>query len=164
MYTVRAIPANAGEGLGFIPLLVMGAATAVSAIVAKRRRDAANRVSPEDARNAVQQIYLELLERDPLNPYDPGIEGHADCLVKRQCTVDTIRTGILQGPEFRELQERKAARVYGAAATGAAAGSSPSSGAAAFAPSSFPSFGLGGLEQYLPLAIGGFVLLMFLRR
>ena len=60
-------------------------------------------VKGEDAIGAVNQIYLELLERPAIG--DPGSEAYVDCLVSGECDVDFVRTEVLSSPEFRTLQE-----------------------------------------------------------
>ena len=68
-------------------------------------------VKRSDAKKAVQQIYLELLLRDPFDPYDFGAKGKVDCLVEGWCDVDFLRTEVLKSDEFRALQEKMASQT-----------------------------------------------------
>lgn len=65
-------------------------------------------VKREDAEGAVNQIYLELLERPAIG--DPGSVPYVDCLVNGECDVDFVRTEVLSSPEFRALQEGRVQR------------------------------------------------------
>ena len=101
MYSV-----NSGHGLG-----VIWVKSPVSPPTIEQFTPLIHRQRPikrEDAVNAVNQIYLELLGRESLN--DPGAVPYVDCLVDRSCDVDSIRTEILQSPEFRTVQENRATR------------------------------------------------------
>lgn len=65
-------------------------------------------IKRKDADSAVNQIYLELLERPSID--DPGSEGFVRCLMTRECNVDFVRTEVLSSPEFRALQEGRVRR------------------------------------------------------
>lgn len=144
-----------GLGLPIVPI-IMG----VSAIVGLFRKPKKPKVTKEDAKNAVEQIYLELLERDPWNPYDQGAEGYVNCLVEGWCNTDFVRTEVLKAPEYRDVQARKAAKVYGTTPP------VPMSGAPGAPPPS--AFGdlipptIGGIPT--AYVAGGLVLLMLLKR
>lgn len=112
-------------------------------------------VKRSDAEKAVQQIYLELLLRDPLNPRDPGMKGFVNCLVAGWCDVDFVRTEILKSPEFRELQEKLVTQELERAKQ--------------FSGSSTFAFGLPALPSVvagvpLPVIIGGVVLLFLMMK
>ena len=72
-------------------------------------------VKRADAKKAVQQIYLELLLRDSLDPWDSGAAGYINCLVDGWCDVDFIRTEVLRSDEFRTLQGKMAMQQRGQA-------------------------------------------------
>ena len=112
-------------------------------------------VRREAAVGAVNQIYLELLGRESLN--DPGAVPYVDCLVDRSCDVDSIRTEILQSPEFRTVQDKRASSEREQARQ-QAAGETTS-----------PLALLGGIPSTiagvpLPYIIGGVGLLLLLRK
>lgn len=98
------------SGLGFpIVPIIMGVVSVVGAVKAKKK---SSKISDADAKSAVQQVYLELLERDPWNPNDPGAMGYVNCLLEGWCDVDFIRTEVLKSKEYKDVQMRKAAVVY----------------------------------------------------
>jgi hypothetical protein len=132
---------------------------------------AAPKVSRDEAKRAVQNIYLELLLRDPWSPYDAGAEGYVNCLVEGWCNTDFVRTEVIKSPEYRDKELARAQQVYGAAP---AAGSSlvPSPGAPSYGS---PSYGSpmamdGGITSMsiagIPVVYlaGGLVLLMLLKK
>lgn len=91
------------------------------------------KVSQDEAKRTIQQIFLEILEREP--DY-PGAQSMVDCLLSREndknfgpgsCNVDDLRTNVLKSQEYRDLQARKAAAVYGAPAPSGSPGSASSS-------------------------------------
>lgn len=159
-----------GLGLPIVPI-VMAAVSAVGAIVGSRRRKP--KVTREEAKRAVQAIYLELLSRDPWDPYDAGAEGYVNCLVEGWCDVDFVRTEVLKAPEYRDVEMRRAAQVYGLA-PGASAGISPvptvgGGLAPSLAPVGGPLAPAGGIPSEvfgIPIVylIGGVALLMLMRR
>lgn len=146
------------DGLGFpIVPIIMGASSLVGLFKGKKGKP---KVTEADAKKAVQQIYLELLERDPWNPHDAGAMGYVQCLVEGWCDTDFVRTEVLKSKEYHDVQQRKAAAAYGAAP-----GATPSSSSAGVLSPSFGSaFGGLNLGPYAPYLIGGVVLLMLLRR
>lgn len=144
--------------------IVMGASAVVGLFTKKKPK-----LTEADAKKAVQQVYLELLEREP--DY-PGAQGYVDCLIKGAqhdpsrgwCDVDFIRTELLKSQEYQDLQLRKAQQVYGVA-PGAAQGLAPSQGA----PGYYPPTGGGGVPGEIfgiPLVylIGVVALLMLMKR
>jgi len=165
---VQGVPRD-GLGIPVLPI-VMGVGSAVAAIVGKKKKP---KVMREAAKSAVAQIYLELLGRDPWNPYDAGAEGFVNCLVEGWCETDFVRTEVLKSSEYRDVEMRRAAQAYGALPAGGAlvpAGGVP---AAALAPGSaaggLAPFSGGGIPSTIagiPLVwlIGGVALLMLLRR
>lgn len=117
-------------------------------------------VKREDAIGAVNQIYLELLERPAIG--DPGSVGFVDCLVSGECDVDFVRTEVLSSPEFQRLQEVRVRKelearraTTSAMAPGAAGAALP--GLVAGLPSS-----VAGIP--LTYIIGGFAALLLLRK
>jgi hypothetical protein len=129
---------------------------------------AAPKVSRDEAKRAVQSIYLELLLRDPWSPYDAGAEGYVNCLVEGWCNTDFVRTEVIKAPEYRDKELARAQQVY--APTSAAASSyvpgasSPSSGGY------YPPMDAGGITSMSIAGIpvlylaGGLVLLMLLKK
>ncbi|MGH7259945.1 MAG: hypothetical protein ACREI9_04605 [Nitrospiraceae bacterium] len=127
----------------------------------------AAKYSEAQAKQAVQQVFLEILEREPNYP---GVQGYVDCLLEREnkknfgpgsCNVDDLRTMVLQSQEYRDLQARKAAAVYGAPAE---SGMVTTSGLP-FLPGAeggIMSMSVGGIP--LPILAGGLVLLMLLKK
>lgn len=135
-------------------------------------------MSRADAERVVKQIFLEILEREPSQDSlrDPKRAGHyVDCLVKRHdkslgerrfgpgtCSVDDIRTNVLNSEEYRQLQMRKAEAVYGAAPSG-----SDSSLPGAPGGGGVPGFSaLGGIDlsRHWPYILGGVVLITLLKK
>ena len=132
---------------------------------------AAPKISKDEAKRAVQSIYLELLLRDPWNPYDAGAEGYANCLVEGWCNTDFVRTEVIKSGEYRDKELARAQKVYAAAPGGAlpSGGSSlvpslPSSGGY------YPPMDAGGITSMTIAGIpvlylaGGLVLLMLLKK
>lgn len=123
------------------------------------------KVTKDDAKSAVQQIYLELLERDPWNPYDKGAEGYVNCLVEGWCNIDFVRTEVLKAPEYKDVQTRKAVAAYGPTQSGSVTTSGlpavPGS-AGGFNLSTLTAMQVGGIPV-LYLA-GGLVVFSLLRR
>ncbi len=114
-------------------------------------------VKREDAAGAVNQIYLELLERPAID--DPGSVGFVDCLVSGDCNVDFVRTEVLSSPEF---QAKQAGRVKKELEARQAA-----------TPTTAPSFTIPGVVAGLPSSvagipltyiIGGFAALLLLKK
>lgn len=166
MQCVQAVPR---DGLGFpiIPI-VMGVVSAVGALKGK----GGGKPKEADAKEAVRQIYLELLGREP----DPGAKGYIDCLIKGAqhdpnkgwCDVDFIRTEILKGSEYRDVEMRKAREAYGLA-PGGALPSSGAPGAAPYPPGAGPYPPAGdapGTIFGIPIlyVVGGVALLMLMKR
>lgn len=120
----------------------------------------APKVSQEEAKRAVQAIYLELFLRDPWNPYDAGAEGYVKCLTEGWCTTDYVRTEALNSPEYRDKELQRAQKVYGTAPGGAL----PSSGAPGYAPmdGGITSMTIAGIP--IVYLAGGVVLLMLLKK
>lgn len=155
MQCVQAVPRD-GLGLPIVPV-VIGAVSAIGGLFR-----GAPKVTEEDAKSAVRQIYLELLEREP----DAGAQGYIDCLYKGAqhdpsrgwCDVDFIRTELLKSQEYRDLQARKAAAVYGAPAP--AAGFAP--GGALPTGEGISTMTIAGIP--IVYLAGGLALLMLLRR
>lgn len=148
MYSTRPAP---GGGLGF-PILpiVMGASALVGLFKKKKPK-----ITEAQAKSVVQQSYLEILERDPWNPYDKAAEGFITCQLEGWCDADQIRTWLLQSDEYHKLQKKKAAEVYGSSAA-SGGGALPS-----FSAMGLPSE-IGGIP--LPYLAGGILLLLLLRR
>ena len=140
------------DGLGFpIGLAIAGGSALFGALKGKKKP----KVTREDAESAVRQVYLELLERDPFDPVDPGAEGYVTCLLEGWCDVDFVRTEVLKSPEFRNLQTRKAQAAF---ATPAQAGFVSTSGL-------LPSLPEGlDVGRIFPYALGAIVLLSLMRR
>lgn len=163
MQCVQCVPR---DGLGFPIVPIIMGASAVAGLFMKKK---GSKLTEADAKKLVQQIYLELLEREP----DPGAQGYIDCLIKGAqhdpdkgwCDVDFIRTELLKSPEYRDLQVRKAQEAYGLA-PGAAPGLAPSPGAPASGVYPPAGGGIPGEIFGIPLiyVIGGVALLMFMRR
>lgn len=113
-------------------------------------------VSKDVAKTAVQNIYLELLLRDPWNPYDAGAEGFVNCLVEGWCSTDFVRQEVIKSPEYADKELARAQAVYGA-------GGTASSAAMPYSP-------LGGIMSMTVAGIpvvylaGGLLLLSLLRR
>lgn len=135
------------NGLGFP--IVLPIALAVGSLVGGKLLKKKPKVTEADAKNAVQQVYLELFGRDPWSPYDRGAEGYVKCLVEGWCDIDFVRTELLKSQEYRDVQTRKAQAVFAPAATGAPVLSLP-----------------GGLDVggILPYALGGILLFSLLKR
>lgn len=133
----------------------------------------AAKISKDEAKRAVQSVYLELLLRDPWNPYDAGAEGYVNCLTEGWCDVDFVRTELIKSAEYRDKELARATKVYAAAAApgGAIPGSSlvPSSGSSFGAPGYAPVDG-GGIMSMTVAGIpivylaGGLVLFMMLKK
>jgi len=131
---------------------------------------AAPKVSKDEAKRAVANIYLELLLRDPWNPYDAGAEGYVNCLVEGWCNTDFVRTEVIKSGEYRDKELARAQKVYAAAPGGALP-----SGGSSFVPSSgdyspYAPMGGGGIMSMevggIPIVYlaGGLVLLMLLKK
>lgn len=129
---------------------------------------AAPKVSRDEAKRVVQNVYLELLLRDPWSPYDAGAEGYVNCLTGGWCNPDFVRTEVIKAPEYRDKELARAQKVYGAAPGGAVPGSSfaPSSGDS----SPYAPMGGGGIMSMevggIPIVYlaGGLALLMMLKK
>jgi len=100
-------------------------------------------VKREDAVGAVNQIYLELLERPAIG--DSGSVGFVDCLMSGECDVDFVRTEVLSSPEFRTLQESRVRKELEARQ--------------ATTPSMAPGVTLPGLVARLPSSVAGIPLM-----
>lgn len=142
-----------GLGFPFIPLIAAGVSTAISALRSKGK----DKVTSQDAENAVRQIYLELLEREP----DPGSQGFADCLVNGSCDVDFVRTEILKSPEYHDLQVRKATAAYAPESPGYTPTAGGGGSSALPSVSSLSSMSIGGIP--LPYLVGGVLLFSLLK-
>lgn len=147
------------DGLGFPVFTLIMLGTAVAGLFRHPKKP---KVTKEQAKTAVQQIYLELLERDPWNPYDAGAEGYVNCLVEGWCNTDFVRTEVLKAPEYRDVQMRKAAKAYGPAESGAVttSGLPLVPGAPSF--QSLTSMTVAGIP--VVYIVGGIVLLSLLKR
>lgn len=118
----------------------------------------------EEAKRTVQNIYLELLLRDPWNKatYDAGAEGYVNCLVDGWCDTDFVRTEVIKSPEYADKEMARAQRVY---APGGAVPSSAPGGYSSFAPMDWGgimSMSVAGIP--IVYLAGGLVLLMMLKK
>jgi len=129
---------------------------------------AAPKISKDEAKRAVANIYLELLLRDPWNPYDAGAEGYVNCLVEGWCNTDFVRTEVIKSGEYRDKELARAQKVYATAPSGAFP-----SGGSSLVPSSggyYPPMDAGGITSMTVAGIpivyiaGGLVLLMLLKK
>lgn len=162
MQCVQCVPR---DGLGFPIVPIIMGASAVAGLFMKKK----TKLTEADAKKLVQQIYLELLEREP----DPGAQGYIDCLIKGAqhdpnkgwCDVDFIRTELLKSPEYRDLQVLKAQQAYGLA-PGAAPGLAPGAPGALPQGGYPPTGGIPGEIFGIPLiyVAGAVALLMLMRR
>lgn len=120
MQTVQLVPRD-GLGLPIVPIVMAGGSALFTLF---NRPKCPAKMSADDAKSIVKQIFLELLEREP--DY-PGAQGYVDGLLLRnkadcenkpletpgQFSPDDVRTMVLSSQEYRDLQARKAAAVYG---------------------------------------------------
>jgi hypothetical protein len=123
-------------------------------------------VSREEAKRAVRSIYLELLLRDPWDPYDAAAEGYVNCLTGTpwRCDIDFVRTEVIASPEYKDKELARARAVYGAPVQSGVVTTSglPPLPGAAPAGGGIMEMSIGGIP--LPYLAGGLVLLMLLKR
>lgn len=130
-------------------------------------------VSKDQAKKAVQSIYLELLLRDPWNPYDAGAEGYVNCLIEGWCSTDFVRQELIKSSEYRDKELQRAQAVYGpggsassALVPGSVAASMPygASSQAGYAPAGggILSMTIGGIP--VVFLAGGALLLSLLKK
>jgi hypothetical protein len=126
-------------------------------------------VSKDEAKRAVQNIYLELLLRDPWGtPYDQGAEGYVNCLTEGWCNTDFVRTEVIKSSEYKDKELARAQSVYGTGGTASSAAAGGSSAAMPYDASSYAP--IGGITSMTVAGIpvvylaGGVVLLMLLKK
>lgn len=73
---------------------------------------AAPKIPRDEAKRVVQAIYVELLLRDPWDPYDSGAEGYVNCFVEGRCTTDSVRIEIIKSREFRDKELQRMQNAY----------------------------------------------------
>lgn len=151
---------NSGLGFPIVPI-IMGVGAAIGAL----KKNKGPKLTEVDAKAAIRQLFLEILEREPDYPAN---QPRVDCLLRREdkslgqerfgpgtCNIDDLRTELLQSPEYKDLQMKKAAAVYAPGGTSAAF---PYSGAGDIGGAL--SGGIGGIP-FTWIAVGlGLVLLM----